>query len=71
MGRLFSAGEALPLYGRVSALQAELAERDRGAAGEVRWGAQQPHRGSCFARQLPVTALRRHRRAHADNPCQL
>lgn len=36
MSRLFTAGDALPLYGRMSTLQAELAERDRGAHGEVR-----------------------------------
>ena len=34
MSRLFAAGDALPLYGRVSALLGELQERDRGAAGE-------------------------------------
>jgi hypothetical protein len=34
MSRLFAAGDMLPLYGRVSALQGELQERDR-AGGEV------------------------------------
>lgn len=46
MSKLFAAGDMLPLYGRVSALQGELAEKDRGAASEVR--AAHPSAAACF-----------------------
>jgi len=35
MSKLFSCGDTLPLYGRVSALQDQLQERDRGGGAEA------------------------------------
>jgi hypothetical protein len=58
MSRLYSAGDMLPLYGRVSALQGELQERER-AGGEVRRGGGRRRR----------RALRRRRRALRRGLC--